>query len=167
MSPSSRGLGHHPFTVSTGVRIPLGTPVKIQRPHHRVRSLFLRDRAKHCFAAGGFEGRRLPAAPSSNPGGASCGRQRKNRDFAGEGIRWAPLTSEALFESGGLQCGRQVKSRVAGKGIRRASPTSEALFGSKGRQCGRQCKSRVSTCGQNHDSINATTVSSRTSKYPV
>ncbi len=26
MSPSSRGLGHHPFTVSTGVRIPLGTP---------------------------------------------------------------------------------------------------------------------------------------------
>src|SRR4051812_14697646 len=25
-SPSSRGLGHHPFTVSTGVRIPLGTP---------------------------------------------------------------------------------------------------------------------------------------------
>ncbi len=28
MSPSSRGLGHHPFTVSTGVRIPLGTPDK-------------------------------------------------------------------------------------------------------------------------------------------
>ena len=27
-SPSSRGLGHHPFTVSTGVRIPLGTPVE-------------------------------------------------------------------------------------------------------------------------------------------
>ena len=27
-SPSSRGLGHHPFTVSTGVRIPLGTPRK-------------------------------------------------------------------------------------------------------------------------------------------
>src|SRR5437763_4487029 len=27
-SPSSRGLGHHPFTVSTGVRIPVGTPVK-------------------------------------------------------------------------------------------------------------------------------------------
>ena len=23
---SSRGLGHHPFTVSTGVRIPVGTP---------------------------------------------------------------------------------------------------------------------------------------------
>jgi len=22
LSPSSRGLGHHPFTVSTGVRIP-------------------------------------------------------------------------------------------------------------------------------------------------
>ncbi len=28
LSPSSRGLGHHPFTVSTGVRIPVGTPVK-------------------------------------------------------------------------------------------------------------------------------------------
>ena len=27
MSLSSRGLGHHPFTVSTGVRIPLGTPI--------------------------------------------------------------------------------------------------------------------------------------------
>ena len=26
MSLSSRGLGHHPFTVSTGVRIPVGTP---------------------------------------------------------------------------------------------------------------------------------------------
>ena len=26
-SPSSRGLGHHPFTVATGVRIPVGTPV--------------------------------------------------------------------------------------------------------------------------------------------
>ena len=23
---SSRGLGHHPFTVSTGVRIPVGSP---------------------------------------------------------------------------------------------------------------------------------------------
>ena len=26
-SPSSRGLGHCPFTAATGVRIPLGTPV--------------------------------------------------------------------------------------------------------------------------------------------
>jgi hypothetical protein len=26
-SPSSRGLGHHPFTVRTGVRIPVGTPI--------------------------------------------------------------------------------------------------------------------------------------------
>ena len=26
LSPSSRGLGHHPFTVSTGVRIPVGSP---------------------------------------------------------------------------------------------------------------------------------------------
>ena len=26
-SPSSRGLGHYPFTVGTGVRIPVGMPV--------------------------------------------------------------------------------------------------------------------------------------------
>ncbi len=26
-SPSSRGLGHYPFTVATGVRIPVGTPI--------------------------------------------------------------------------------------------------------------------------------------------
>ncbi|SVB17040.1 uncharacterized protein METZ01_LOCUS169894 [marine metagenome] len=29
VSPSSRGLGHCPFTAATGVRIPLGTPLKI------------------------------------------------------------------------------------------------------------------------------------------
>ena len=28
MSPSSRGLGHRPFTAVTGVRIPVGTPIK-------------------------------------------------------------------------------------------------------------------------------------------
>jgi hypothetical protein len=28
MSPSSRGLGHRPFTAVTGVRLPLGTPYK-------------------------------------------------------------------------------------------------------------------------------------------
>jgi hypothetical protein len=28
MSPSSRGLGHRPFTAVTGVRIPLGTPTR-------------------------------------------------------------------------------------------------------------------------------------------
>ncbi len=27
-SPSSRGLGHRPFTAVTGVRIPLGTPLQ-------------------------------------------------------------------------------------------------------------------------------------------
>src|ERR1700757_5229450 len=31
-SPSSRGLGHHPFTVTTGVRIPVGTPTSCERP---------------------------------------------------------------------------------------------------------------------------------------
>ena len=28
VSPSSRGLGHCPFTAVTGVRIPLGTPLR-------------------------------------------------------------------------------------------------------------------------------------------
>ncbi len=31
LTPSSRGLGHHPFTVSTGVRIPVGSPRFIAR----------------------------------------------------------------------------------------------------------------------------------------
>ena len=31
-SPSSRGLGHYPFTVATGVRIPVGTPPKKPGP---------------------------------------------------------------------------------------------------------------------------------------
>src|SRR5690606_30660240 len=30
-SPSSRGLGHNPFTVATGVRIPVGTPLYTSR----------------------------------------------------------------------------------------------------------------------------------------
>ena len=42
-SPSSRGLGHHPFTVSTGVRIPLGTPALGSRKEDGLRrpSFFL------------------------------------------------------------------------------------------------------------------------------
>src|SRR5580765_7215093 len=35
-SPSSRGLGHHPFTVSTGVRIPLGTPINSSSYRYRL-----------------------------------------------------------------------------------------------------------------------------------
>src|SRR6185312_15652515 len=31
-SPSSRGLGHSPFTAVTGVRIPMGTPSKQKNP---------------------------------------------------------------------------------------------------------------------------------------
>src|SRR5690348_4132885 len=34
LSPSSRGLGHHPFTVATGVRIPVGMPWML--PWHAV-----------------------------------------------------------------------------------------------------------------------------------
>ena len=39
-SPSSRGLGHDPFTVVTGVRIPLGTPLKINGLHRRLPPIF-------------------------------------------------------------------------------------------------------------------------------
>ena len=41
MSPSSRGLGHHPFTVSTGVRIPLGTPAS-KKGRMKIRPFFYR-----------------------------------------------------------------------------------------------------------------------------
>src|SRR5690606_38252278 len=34
-SPSSRGLGHYPFTVVTGVRIPVGTPLQDAGPATR------------------------------------------------------------------------------------------------------------------------------------
>ena len=33
MTLSSRGLGHHPFTVSTGVRIPVGSPSFVALGH--------------------------------------------------------------------------------------------------------------------------------------
>src|SRR6476620_256506 len=40
LSPSSRGLGHYPFTVATGVRIPVGTPNK--KPSTQVGGFLLR-----------------------------------------------------------------------------------------------------------------------------
>ena len=42
VSPSSRGLGHHPFTVGTGVRIPLEMPSSL--PVHAAGSPFLSGR---------------------------------------------------------------------------------------------------------------------------
>ena len=35
-SPSSRGLGHCPFTAATGVRIPLGTNIHINNPQQNI-----------------------------------------------------------------------------------------------------------------------------------
>ena len=40
-SPSSRGLGHHPFTVATGVRIPVGTPLIRRTPRPGMPGLFV------------------------------------------------------------------------------------------------------------------------------
>ena len=73
MSPSSRGLGHHPFTVSTGVRIPLGTP-KQKCPLMRA-FLFWRRQVR-CLrtSRGGFEGFRLPAKPRPAEGRRIPGR---------------------------------------------------------------------------------------------
>ena len=39
LSPSSRGLGHHPFTVRTGVRIPVGTPLPAHLPEELRKAL--------------------------------------------------------------------------------------------------------------------------------
>ena len=40
LSPSSRGLGHCPFTAATGVRLPLGTPIE-KRTCNYCRSFFI------------------------------------------------------------------------------------------------------------------------------
>ena len=59
MSPSSRGLGHHPFTVGTGVRIPLGTPDKTAK--FKNLAVFLFPKEKRAYSRGGSEGIRLQA----------------------------------------------------------------------------------------------------------
>ena len=64
---SSRGLGHHPFTVSTGVRIPVGSPsclhlvaCKAQRKKHLPGVVVQLVRIPACHAGGrGFEPRPL------------------------------------------------------------------------------------------------------------
>jgi hypothetical protein len=64
---SSRGLGHHPFTVSTGVRIPVGSPsclhlvaCKARREKHLPGVVVQLVRIPACHAGGrGFEPRPL------------------------------------------------------------------------------------------------------------
>jgi hypothetical protein len=65
-SPSSRGLGHHPFTVSTGVRIPLGTPDFVVTQQFGAVVQLVRISA--CHAEGrGFESRPLRQYFQINP----------------------------------------------------------------------------------------------------
>jgi hypothetical protein len=44
-SPSSRGLGHRPFTAATRVRIPLGTPILLRSSRAEIRT-YCRDRTR-------------------------------------------------------------------------------------------------------------------------
>ncbi|MEN9724671.1 MAG: hypothetical protein RLZZ98_180 [Pseudomonadota bacterium] len=46
MSPSSRGLGHLPFTEATGVRIPVGTPQK-KKPLSNDSGFFIAKNSKN------------------------------------------------------------------------------------------------------------------------
>ncbi len=84
MSPSSRGLGHRPFTAVTGVRIPLGTPnTKPSMRKHR--GFFICSVAKEVRAPGfdkivrndfeqpqaGPEGVRRRDAPNNSLGDAT------------------------------------------------------------------------------------------------
>ncbi len=79
LSPSSRGLGHHPFTVSTGVRIPLGTPVFLVSIVNRCGAVVQLVRIPACHAGGrGFESRPL--------------RQVVNGPFWTHGLQFVPVT---------------------------------------------------------------------------
>ena len=103
-SPSSRGLGHHPFTVATGVRIPVGTPSTPRHPalpgvflsasrappapgRRRCRSP-LRFSAAACGSAGwpaGFParcGRRRSRFPTPHRPDARSSRARSRRPIA-------------------------------------------------------------------------------------
>src|ERR1051325_9833527 len=90
-SPSSRGLGHRPFTAVTWVRIPVGTPLRYNprqgvawrpttsagrsRAHHHARQVETRYAPGSAYAAlGGPVGRptaaadrTAPAAPGTTP----------------------------------------------------------------------------------------------------
>ena len=69
-SPSSRGLGHYPFTVATGVRIPVGTPT-LQRPASAGLCFFRNIRALlACAGIAGF-GRRRSYSRNSGTGRAA------------------------------------------------------------------------------------------------
>ena len=64
MSPSSRGLGHRPFTAITGVRIPVGTPL-IRQKSLRFAKAFLRLYSPVFRPI--FCGNALPMAQSAPP----------------------------------------------------------------------------------------------------
>ncbi len=74
-SPSSRGLGHHPFTVATGVRIPVGTPVtKTKSPDFGRGFLFASQLLRACrkHLANSSHPRRI--RPPASWGHSSAGR---------------------------------------------------------------------------------------------
>jgi hypothetical protein len=68
LSPSSRGLGHHPFTVATGVRIPVGTPSWLAKLENVCGAVVQLVRMLACHAGGrGFESRPLRHSTENPP----------------------------------------------------------------------------------------------------
>src|SRR6267378_2966770 len=94
-SPSSRGLGHRPFTAVTGVRIPVGTPhlyVRLRRPISGVAN---RKRSGLSRAAVQAAVGRSLAMRSNNA--------RSSTGSAGFRMKWAkPIDDLAIIDSLGL-----------------------------------------------------------------
>ena len=65
-SPSSRGLGHRPFTAVTGVRIPLGTPTKSINYAARRKTVSRKCPGKMCGKSFVGQPRHLNHPPKSN-----------------------------------------------------------------------------------------------------
>ena len=64
---SSRGLGHHPFTVATGVRIPVGSPNWLLSMKHKLSTLGS-EKSKRCLPGAVVQLVRIPACHAGGRG---------------------------------------------------------------------------------------------------